>query len=173
MEYQVKGENTIFYVMGVSGCGKSTVGKLLAQRLGLPFADGDDFHPDANVEKMEAGLALDDTDRVGWLAAIYAFAKKQLKQQGVVIACSALKEKYRKQLSAGLDTQVVWVYLKGDYELILERMRSREDHFMPVSLLKSQFATLEEPSAAITVDIQHPPVEMVDKICTFLNDSGR
>lgn len=164
MEDQAKGENTIFYVMGVSGCGKSTIGKLLAARLELSFADGDDFHPAANVRKMEAGLPLDDGDRIGWLAAIYAFAKKQLEQGGAVIACSALKEKYREQLSQGIERQVVWIYLKGDYKLIFERMQARDGHFMPSSLLKSQFATLEEPTQAIIVNIGESPEAIVEKI---------
>jgi 6-phosphogluconate dehydrogenase len=159
-----KGENTIIYVMGVSGSGKSTVGKALSLQLDIPFVDGDDFHPPENVAKMSAGQPLDDEDRRGWLREIQAFAKKQLQREGVVIACSALKQEYREQLMAGIESQVKWVYLQGDFELILQRMRAREGHFMPEALLQSQFDILEEPAQAIKVSIIHAPELIVKKI---------
>jgi len=155
-----KGENTIIYVMGVSGSGKSTIGQGLADALGLPFADGDDFHPPANVRKMKLGHPLNDEDRLGWLAAIAAFAKKQQAAKGAVIACSALKQKYREQLAQGISS-VQWVYLEGDFELIRQRMQQRSNHFMPTALLQSQFDTLEAPVGAITVAISQPPEQII------------
>lgn len=164
-----EGENTIIYVMGVSGSGKSTIGKALAERLDFTFADGDDFHPPENVAKMSAGQPLDDLDRVSWLATIHAFAKKQARTRGVVIACSALKQKYRRQLALGIEPQVHWVYLRGDFEQIIERMQAREDHFMPQTLLASQFETLEEPEGAITVSIHRAPADIVEEILAQLS----
>jgi gluconokinase len=152
----------IIYIMGVSGSGKSTVGKQLADSIGWPFYDGDDFHPAKNIKKMAAGLALQDEDRWPWLESIRAFAKAQLKtDRSLVIACSALKETYREALSKGIpEGQIRWVYLKGDYELILSRMEARSSHFMPSLLLKSQFDALEEPPQAVTVSIDQP-VEVI------------
>lgn len=150
--------------MGVSGSGKSTVGKALALHLGIPFADGDDFHPSENVAKMAAGHPLDDDDRKDWLGAIHAYAKKQVQKGGAVIACSALKQKYREQLMLGIDSSVKWVYLQGDFELILQRMQARRGHFMPEALLQSQFDTLEEPARAIQVSIRHAPELILKEI---------
>lgn len=153
----------IIYVMGVSGSGKSTIGHLLSEQLGIPFADGDDFHPKENVEKMRQGHALDDTDRQGWLEAIQQFALQAQTKQGAIIACSALKEKYRALLSKDIE-KVYWVYLKGSFEQISQRLQRRSDHFMPASLLQSQFDTLEVPNKAIIVDIDQAPGEMIHKI---------
>lgn len=158
------GENTIIYVMGVSGSGKSTIGKALAFHLGIPFADGDDFHPPENVEKMAAGHPLDDEDRRDWLLAIHTYAKKHALRKGIVIACSALKQIYREQLTVGMYPWVKWVYLQGDYEVILQRMQARRGHFMPEALLQSQFDTLEEPVRAITVSILKSPQLIVKEI---------
>ena len=153
--------------MGVSGSGKSTIGQGLANALGLPFADGDDFHPPANVRKMKLGRPLNDEDRLGWLAAIAAFAKQQQAAKGAVIACSALKQKYREQLAQGI-SGVQWVYLKGDFELIRQRMQQRSNHFMPTALLQSQFDILEAPVGAITVAISQPPEQIIADVARQL-----
>ena len=153
----------IVIVMGVSGSGKSTVGISLASRLGIPFADGDDFHPEANIAKMAAGQPLNDKDRQGWLERLSIFIRRS-DQTGVVLACSALKEKYRILLREDVEKKMIWVYLKGSYKEILERMQARSDHFMPSALLKSQFDTLEEPDYALKVSISKPPEEIVAEI---------
>ena len=126
-------------VMGVSGAGKSTVGALLAHRLGLPYADGDDFHSQANKQKLSSGVPLDDRDRAPWLAEVGAW----LAAQGAaVVACSALKRSYRAQLLAAAP-RAQFVYLRGERALLERRVKARTHHFMPVSLLDSQLATLE------------------------------
>ena len=153
---------TVIYIMGVSGSGKTTVGKALAAATGIPFYDGDDFHPPANVQKMQSGHPLDDEDRQGWLAAIRDFAAAKLEQgASAIIACSALKAKYRAQLSEGLQKHVQWVWLDGSYGLIRQRMEQRAGHFMPASLLQSQFDTLEPPTHALKVDIEQPLSEII------------
>ena len=153
--------------MGVSGCGKSTIGKLLADTLNIPFFDGDDFHPDENVKKMSSGLALNDQDRLPWLQNINSFANQKLQQESLVIACSALKEKYRTLISVGINTQ--FIYLKGSKELITLRLQNRADHFMPTSLLDSQFETLEEPRNAITVSIDQSIETILKEILGKIN----
>jgi carbohydrate kinase (thermoresistant glucokinase family) len=149
--------------MGVSGCGKSTVGALLAQRLGLEFLDADEFHPPENVAKMAAGLPLDDADRRPWLERLNAELRKR---KDVVIACSALKESYRKVLAQGTDCR--FVHLRGSIELIRSRMQERKHRYMPASLLESQFATLQPPKRAIEVDITEPPARCVEAIAAAL-----
>lgn len=155
---------TAVIVMGVSGCGKSTVGQALAGHLGWDFRDGDAFHPTANVAKMRSGAPLTDEDRWPWLDAIAAHAS-ELEMTGghVVIACSALKRAYRDRLRAS-GARIRFVHLAGTYELIDARMKARVNHFMPPSLLASQFATLQAPQAdeaAITVSIDAPPEAIV------------
>ena len=142
-------------VMGVSGSGKSTVGAALAQRLRVPFADADDFHPEANIAKMTAGEALDDGDRWPWLEAIGRWLAEH-REQGGVMSCSALKRSYRDQLRHHVD-HVEFLHLDGTREVIARRQASRPGHFMPPSLLTSQFQTLEplapdEHGVAIDVD---------------------
>lgn len=137
--------------MGVAGSGKTTIGRELAARLGVPFHDGDDFHPSANVAKMAAGIPLKDEDRAGWLAALASLIRDDLaRDQGGVIACSALKKKYRDVLRVD-PRRVRFVYLKGDYDTIWARLRQREGHYMRAELLSSQFDDLEEPTHAIQV----------------------
>ncbi|MBK6644161.1 MAG: gluconokinase [Anaerolineales bacterium] len=139
--------------MGVSGCGKSSVGGALAQSLRWDFYDADDFHPPANVAKMASGTPLDDSDRAPWLASLSELISSSLKaDKPGVLACSALKERYRQKLMNGNDGVQI-VYLKGSYDLIWSRMEKRTDHYMKPHMLKSQFETLEEPKNAITVDV--------------------
>lgn len=154
----------VIIIMGVSGSGKSTIGKVLAQELGWDFFEGDDFHPPANVEKMRSGTPLNDEDRLPWLDALRKLIEDALDRGSkLILACSALKESYRKHLN--LDpTKVANVYLKGDFCLIASRLKERKGHFMPETLLKSQFEALEEPKDAITVDAALSPQEIVDQI---------
>ncbi len=153
----------IIFVMGVSGSGKSTIGKLLAEKLEIPFFDGDDFHPEANVKKMAEGHPLNDTDRQGWLERLNQLAIDH-KKRGAVIVCSALKHKYRKTLTNELNDRYRFVFLKGSMELIDERLSKRKGHYMPKTLLKSQFEALETPENALEVDIKNTPEEIVDFI---------
>ena len=153
----------IFYIMGVSGCGKTTVGKLLAKKLEIPFFDGDDFHPESNIKKMKAGIPLNDDDRHGWLLRLNALAKEN-SEKGGIIGCSALKVSYRRILDKGIEKKVVWVFLKGSFETIHERMKKRKGHYMPPSLLKSQFEALEPPKHALVLSILKTPEEIVDEI---------
>jgi carbohydrate kinase (thermoresistant glucokinase family) len=160
-------------VMGVSGCGKSTVGSLLGERLGVPFFDGDDFHPAANKAKMAAGVPLNDDDRAPWLAEIgTALANPAREASSCIIACSALKRSYRDLLrSFAPDT--VFIHLTGDAATISDRLSSREHEYMPASLLASQLATLEplgpnEPH--IAVDIRDDPASLVVGIVLQLAD---
>jgi len=154
----------IVVVMGVSGCGKSTVGKLLAERLGCRFLDADEFHPPANVAKMAAGTPLTDADRLPWLQNLNA---KLREDRDTVLACSALKASYRLILAQGFD-DCRFVHLRGSIELIRSRLTDRRHRFMPASLLESQFATLEPPQGAIEVDIAQPPERCVEAILAAL-----
>jgi len=152
--------------MGPAGSGKTKVGKLLASQLSWEFADGDDFHPLANIEKMSRGIPLTDEDRIPWLESIRD-AMQQWEAQGknVVLACSALKRSYRELLgisSSAKDPRLV--YLKGSYDLLLERLHSRKGHYMKEQMLASQLADLEEPTDAITIDAAKSPEEIVSEI---------
>ena len=162
----------VIFVIGVSGCGKSTIGKLLAQELDLPFFDGDDFHPKANIKKMSSGLPLNDDDRQGWLETLNDLAKKQLIKNSCVIVCSALKEKYRDILSLDIEAETKWVYLRGDFNQIYNRVNRRRNHFMPSELLKSQFDTLEEPKDAIQIDISLTPESIIKTLKYELMDKS-
>ena len=156
--------------MGVVGAGKTTVGSLLAKKLGWRFADADDFHPAANVEKIRNGMPLDDSDRVPWLAALRnAILRWNVEGQDAVLACSALKRKYRDVLRVD---GVHFVYLKGDFELIEQRLRTRRGHFASDSILKSQFEDLERPTDAITVEIDKSPDSIVSEIISRLKSSS-
>jgi len=153
----------IAIVMGVTGSGKTTVGRLLAQQLGWEFSDADDFHPQANVEKMARGIPLNDEDRVPWLERLRIQITNWIANgQNAVLACSALKRTYRKELSVG--PEVRFVYLKGSPELIRKRLQLRRGHFADEKILASQFADLEEPEAAVTVDISQAPEMIVAAI---------
>jgi carbohydrate kinase (thermoresistant glucokinase family) len=157
--------------MGVSGCGKSTVAELLAARLGWQFAEGDDFHPPSNIEKMRRGIPLEDADRWPWLRSIAAWID-QARRDGKpgVVTCSALKRSYR-DIIIGERPDVALVYLKGDKELIEKRLAARPHHYMPASLLQSQFDALEEPGPdenPIVVSIEPTPEEIVGAIMAAL-----
>ncbi|UII79266.1 gluconokinase [Flagellimonas sp. CMM7] len=153
----------VYIIMGVSGTGKSTIGKLLSRALEIPFFDGDDFHPKENIEKMEAGNPLNDDDREGWLIRLNELAKEH-KSSGAIIACSALKESYRKVLLKEMKNHLGFIYLEGSFELIKSRLESRKGHFMPLELLKSQFDTLEAPTEAITVSVSLTPDQVIQEI---------
>lgn len=159
----------VVVVMGVSGSGKSTVGRLLAERLGCRFVDADDLHPPANVARMAAGQPLTDADRAPWLDALRTLVAEALQEGAqLVLACSALRASYRERLRVD-PARVHFVHLAGDATLIAARQADRRDHFMPASLLASQFATLEPPDDAITVDIIAKPESVVDTIVAALN----
>ena len=153
---------TLFIIiMGVSGSGKTTVGKLLAHELGWEFHDGDDYHSERNVAKMRAGTPLKDEDREAWLSTLAALISENLDRSTPgVLACSALKQRYRDVLRVDPE-RVRFVYLKGSAALIAARMRDRTGHFMPAGLLESQMAALEEPADALIVDVNLSPLEIV------------
>jgi gluconokinase len=151
--------------MGVSGSGKSTIGEPLAARLGVPFLDADEFHPPVNVAKMASGTPLTDADRWPWLALLN---EKLKKEKSAVLACSALKQSYRDALARGL-ADCRFVHLRGNLELIRERLATRQHRYMPASLLESQFAALEPPQDAIEVDISESPEACVDAVVKALH----
>lgn len=154
----------ILILMGVAGSGKTTIGQLLAQELCWPFYDGDDFHPSANIDKMSRGVALTDDDRVAWLVSLRQLIERLLSErQSAIIACSALKQSYRQDLKEK-DDKVQFVYLKGDRDLMLQRLEQRSGHFMKVNLLASQFETLEEPKGVLTVDAACTPQAIISSI---------
>jgi carbohydrate kinase (thermoresistant glucokinase family) len=163
----------VVVVMGVSGSGKSTVAELLARRLGWHFAEADKFHSPANVEKMRSGIALTDEDRGPWLAAMAEYIDvARASETPTVITCSALKRRYRDVI-VGSRPDVALVYLEGDYETIARRMSERADHYMPVSLLKSQFDALEAPGAGehpIVAHVSRSPQEIVEGVLAALRD---
>ena len=151
-------------VMGVSGCGKTVVGSNLAQRLGARFIDADDLHPPANVEKMRAGVPLEDADRAPWLALLNAKLREAVAAgDPVVLACSALKQRYRDALAAGVPG-LRFVHLAGSRETIAARLAARRHRYMPATLLDSQFAALEPPADAIVIDVAQPLPAVVDAV---------
>lgn len=157
-------QHPLFAIMGVAGSGKSTVGNLLAAALGVPFADGDAFHPDANITKMKRGVPLTDEDRAPWLDAIAAWLDG-CRTTGGVVTCSALKHVYRDRLRTGRDLR--FVYLRGSHAQLAARLQGRLDHFFEPRLLDSQLATLEEPAAderVLTLSIELTPAEIVETI---------
>jgi gluconokinase len=153
----------IIVLMGVTGSGKTTVGKLLAAELGWNYYDADDFHSPANIEKMKRGVPLDDADRKPWLETLRDLIRSLLRRgENGVLACSALKESYRDYLL--IDEQVRLIYLRGSYELIKKRLSERRGHYMNPQLLDSQFETLEEPEGHLTIDASLPADEIVKSI---------
>jgi gluconokinase len=154
----------IVVVMGVSGSGKTTIGEALAARLGWRYLDADDYHPPQNIAKMAAGTPLQDEDRWPWLERINLVLREQ---SDAVLGCSALKDAYRQRLTAGLkDFRIV--YLNGSFELLSKRAAERKHRFMPASLLKSQFETLEPPRSAIEVDVAQPVEACVRQVLAAL-----
>lgn len=159
----------VLILMGPMGCGKTTIGKMLAEKLGWPFYDGDDFHPQENVEKMRAGIALTDEDRKLWLEVLHGNIQRWLKEKvSTILACSALKQAYRDILGVDQST-VKTVYLKGSYELLRKRVEERQHPYMDKNLLRSQFDTLEEPKDGLTVDISATPEIVVSTIMNNLD----
>jgi gluconokinase len=164
----------ILLVMGVTGSGKSTVGKLLADQLDWLFLEADDFHSMANKEKMHRGVPLSEADRLPWLRAIHAELLAQTANgRNIVLACSALRKSYRRVLTAGLDVKIV--YLRGSRELIGERLRGRMGHFAGEAILGDQFAVLEEPSAreAMIVDIQESPEDIAKEVLRRIKSASQ
>jgi len=153
----------VIFIMGVSGSGKTTIGQLLAQELSIPFIDADDHHSEYNIEKMSQGVPLTDRDRKPWLQEVNRVAIEHFNSSGV-IACSALKKDYRRQLEKSIETKVIWVYLKGSFEQIYERMKSRPHHYMRAGMLESQFDALQEPMNALVIDIRDSPAVVIEKI---------
>ena len=155
-------------IMGVAGCGKSSVGAALSAALGVPYVDGDDLHPAANVDKMRRGVALSDDDRWPWLGQVAACLQNSAP---VIVGCSALKRAYRDRIRAGVQGEVAFVHLSGDRDLIAARMAQRQGHYMPLSLLDSQFAALEPPGQdeAVTVTIDQPLPDIVAQILGHLS----
>lgn len=156
-----KQPNQHIVVMGVSGSGKTTLAQALAQHLNQCFIEGDDYHPAVNITKMKGGIPLNDSDRAPWLLALNTLLKNH--NQTVVLACSALKQQYRDILSKGLALAPIWILLEGDRAVIAKRMRNR-DHFMPVSLLESQWTDLEMPKQAVSVSCHLTTSEQLDII---------
>ncbi len=162
----------VIFIIGVSGVGKSTIGKLLSQKLNLPFFDGDDYHPEKNIKKMAKGQPLNDDDRQGWLESLNNLAKKELTKNSCVIVCSALKQKYRDILSKEIESKTKWVHLSGSFEQINDRLNSRSNHFMPSELLQSQFDILEIPKEALHIDIRKAPENIIKTIKNDLMDKS-
>jgi len=159
----------VYVVMGVSGCGKTTVGTLLANEKKIPFFDADDFHPEENIRKMQSGNPLDDNDRKPWLNILSEKIRDWNDDSGAVLACSALKKSYRKILTSKTN-DVTFIWLDGSYDLINSRMQKREGHYMPPDLLQSQFDALEPPSEAVKVNIEQPPDNILSDILKTLNN---
>ncbi|MBC8008155.1 MAG: gluconokinase [Prolixibacteraceae bacterium] len=154
----------IAILMGVSGAGKTTIGQILSRQLGWPLFDADEFHSAASIEKMRSGIPLDDADRWPWLDRMNTMIRqKEARGESVLLACSALKQVYRDRLSEGA-AEIRWIYLKGRFELIRERLETRKGHYMKAGLLESQFAALEEPVDALSIEIDDTPEAIADSV---------
>lgn len=162
----------VLVLMGVSGCGKTLIGKKLSVKIDLPFYDADDFHPKANIEKMSNGIPLNDDDRWPWLKVLADHMKEWDEKDGAILACSALKESYRELLTNHSGVPVQYIYLKGSKSLIASRLKKRHGHFFDESLLDSQFQALEEPQQAQVVEIDQTPDEIVKEIISFISTTG-
>lgn len=154
----------IVILMGVSGVGKTTIGQILCDKLGWPLFDADEFHSASNIEKMRNGIPLQDADRWPWLDSMNAMLReREGRGESVMLACSALKQAYRDRLAKGT-AELRWIYLKGSFDLIRERLEARKGHYMKAGLLESQFATLEEPVDALTIDVGDTPDAIADAV---------
>ena len=162
----------VIVLIGVSGAGKTTIGKLLAQDLDWPFYEGDHYHPRSNLVKMAQGIPLTDEDRWPWLDGLHRLIATIILSQNAVVACSALREEYRLRLQRNNDG-VVFVYLRGDYHLIRHRLAERADHFMEADMLESQFHALEEPEGVITIDVAPEALDIVDAVKQALSLGSR
>ena len=151
--------------MGVSGCGKTTIGRRLAQLLQFPFYDADDYHNDKNIKKMKKGLPLNDADRSSWLSFLSSSLEEWSLHGNAILACSALKKKYRKKLSH--NNKVTFIFLDGKYDLIYQRLVDRNDHFFAESMLQSQFSSLEVPENCIRISVD----QSISNICLSIVDS--
>ncbi|MCL4156050.1 UNVERIFIED_CONTAM: hypothetical protein GTU68_041818 [Idotea baltica] len=162
----------IIITMGVSGCGKTTVGQLLAEQIGCKFYDADDFHPTNNIEKMRQGVGLSDEDRTPWLLTLNKMLIGESNQsRDIVLACSALKKTYRDMLSENID-DIKFIFLQGDFDLISQRLSQRSGHYMNPDLLQSQYDTLEEPDIkekVIAINIGESPQAIIDKIVSIIS----
>jgi len=158
----------VIIIFGVSGSGKTTIGQKLSAQLGLPFQDADDFHPEANIKKMESGVPLTDDNRYPWLQALSEKIAQWKKHGGVILACSALKESYRRLLTSEQAADH-WILLEGPFELIEQRMKERSHHFMDPDLLQSQFDTLEIPDYCMRIDIEQSPDSVTREIIQKIN----
>ena len=157
----------VYVIYGVSGTGKTTIGKLLAEKLQIPFYDADDYHPKENVEKMANGNPLNDDDRMPWLQTLAKKINDWSENNGAVLACSALKQLYRNILQT--HQKVEWIFLEGDFKLIYNRINDRKNHYMGAEMLQSQFDALEEPTTGIRVSIAPSPKEIVDIIISKIS----
>jgi 6-phosphogluconate dehydrogenase/gluconokinase len=160
----------LLVVCGVSGSGKTTIGKLLSEALDIPFHDADDFHPALNVEKMANGQPLDDADRQPWLEELALRLSEWQEEGGAVLACSALKESYRATLESQCDENIRWVFLTASEKELVDRLASRKGHFFDRNLLASQFEALEIPGYRLRIDTESPRQEIVDAILKKLHD---
>ena len=151
----------VYVIFGVSSSGKTTIGKKISIKLGIPFYDADDFHSNTNIEKMSTGVPLDDLDRLGWLQKIVLKINESNKNNGAIFACSALKEKYREILSGSYKNKVEFIFLKIDKSEATKRLKIRKNHFFPIGLLDNQFEILENPSNAIKVNASND----IDLVC--------
>lgn len=156
--------------MGVTGCGKSTIGKLLAQKFSLPFIEADEFHSKENVAKMSSGIPLNDEDRYPWLQSLSEQLQSHEKT-GAILACSALKERYREILQKDLNEKIVWIYLDGSETTLQKRIERRTGHFMPGTLLKSQLEVLEKPVDAYLFSIENDPETISNEIVNTIKNN--
>ena len=147
--------------MGVSGSGKTTIGKMISKEKNIPFFDADDYHPKNNIKIMKEGKPLTDKNRLPWLVKINNLIKKSLQKSSCIIACSSLKKKYRSIIKKNITIPIHFIYLKGTKEIIYERLKNRKKHFMKNSLLNSQFKVLEEPSEGLTINISKTKNEIL------------
>lgn len=159
-------------LMGVSGCGKTALGKILSQKVNASFIEGDEYHPSSNINKMSNGIPLDDNDRLPWLMILRDLISEHIAQdKPLIMSCSALKEKYR-QILRGENNNIVFIYLRGSYDMIYTRMQKRTGHYMKPGMLQSQFDALEEPLDAITVDIDRDIDSIVQDVIEKLGIGG-